>query len=49
MEYQQNLNLITRILKQTVGLQHMCIVGKSLSLLSKESNKPIFHFCVCVC
>ena len=24
MELQQNLNVITRILKQTVGLQHIC-------------------------
>ena len=24
MELQQNLNLITQILKQTVGLQHIC-------------------------
>ena len=30
---QQNLNLITRILEQTVGLQHIKFVGKFLSLI----------------
>ena len=40
MEVQQHLNLITLILKQTVG--HITFVEKILSLILKESNKTIF-------
>ena len=40
MELQQNLNLITRILKQTVGLEHIC--RKILSFMLKGRNKHIF-------
>ena len=41
MELQQNLNLITLILKQTVGLQQIR-KGRFLSLISKGSDKPFF-------
>ena len=44
MEVQQKLNWINRILKQTVGLQHInFFVWKILSLVSRGSNKFIFQ------
>ena len=44
MELQQHLNLITRILKQTVELQKMC--REDFILNMKGSNKPIFQICL---
>ena len=41
MELQQNLNLIIRILKQTVGLQHIC--SKDF-IHYREAIKPFFRF-----
>ena len=41
MELQQNLNLITRILKQTVGLQQIC---REDFILNIKGNKPIHPF-----
>ena len=40
MELQQNLNLITRILKQTVGLQHKIICREGFILHIK--GRPYF-------
>ena len=40
MKLQKNLNLITRILKQTVGVQHMCRVRFILNIKGKQN--PIF-------
>ena len=36
MELQQKLKLITRILKQTVGLQHICREDFILNIIGKQ-------------
>ena len=36
MEFQQKLKLITRILKQTVGLQHICREDCILNVIGKQ-------------
>ena len=36
MEFQQNLDLITRELKQTVGLQHFCREDFILNIKGKK-------------
>ena len=36
MEFQPNLDLISRILKQTVGLQHICRVDYIFNINGKQ-------------
>ena len=38
MELQQNLNLITRILKQTAGLQHICREDFIANIKGKQNS-----------
>ena len=45
MELQQNLNLVTRILKQTVGFQYICKEDFILNIKGKQWN-PFFRFLV---
>ena len=41
MELQQHLNLITRVLKQTVGLQH---IHRENVILNIRGSNPFFRF-----
>ena len=43
MELQQKFNLITRILKQTAGLQHIW-VGRFYPLYQRQAINPVFFF-----
>ena len=43
MELQLKFNLITRILKQTVGLQHICL-GRFYRLYQREAINSFFRF-----
>ena len=44
MKLQQNLNTITRILKQTMGLQHICEEDFILNIKEKKEKHFSFFF-----